>query len=247
MLDLKVTYFEKVIANTYRLNANDVKHSTFSFIAGQYINLFFTINNRIIKRSYSIISSPNDLPQIDLLIKLNNESELESYFEEKLKIGARIRASMPTGNLTYSTSQKEITDIVLIATGSGITPLFSIAKEFLASPNSKSAILFFGNRNENRILLYEEILKLINNHKEKLKVIHSLSAPGKNWKGSVGRLTPEFVLKSLPTDGIKKYHYYLCGQKEMISEMNSFFRKSGISKNHIHFEDHVSDFIEAGT
>jgi len=91
--------------------------------AGQHTSVTFEINGRRLRRSYSLSSAPNEeFPTIT--VKRHDGGVLSNALHEGLAPGTRIELAAPTG--TFSVPDPMPERLLLIAAGSGITPIRSI-------------------------------------------------------------------------------------------------------------------------
>src|SRR3989338_1472906 len=100
--------------------------STTNFIPGQYITLYFIENEKRIARPYSIASNPNELPIIDLYIKLITE-EGKGVFTKKLfssDIGTEFKVLKICGDFILDNEDNR--EIIMVCSGTGIGPYISM-------------------------------------------------------------------------------------------------------------------------
>ena len=86
----------------------------------------------------------------------------------------------PQGRFTYVDSQKRDDssgrDFLLLASGSGVTPILSIAETVLATGRAKDRVtLVYGNRNSDSIMFRDQVEYLKDRFLERCRVLHVLS------------------------------------------------------------------------
>ncbi|MBI1939775.1 MAG: ferredoxin--NADP reductase [Ignavibacteriales bacterium] len=211
-----------------------------NFTAGQFVTLLFNLDEEEIRRSFSISSSPLDLPQLRITIKRAEDGLASKHFLDEVKTGEIIKAFHPTGNFTIKIDPDKKRNAVFIGAGSGITPLYSMIKTILAAEPQGKIALIYGNRNESLIIFKDEIDMLAKAYKDSLQVEHFLSRPQNSWNGHVGRITKENListLKSLANIGYTEAEYYLCGPEGMMQSAAYALNELGINHHHIHTEN----------
>src|SRR5690606_40549899 len=111
----------------------------FAFRPGQYLTLALDIGGEEARRSYSICSAPGD-ETLSVGVKKVADGRFSSFVNEKLSVGDSIRVMPPEGRFTSLAGERH--DYILIAAGSGITPMLSIAKTVLGhEPDSTITLI----------------------------------------------------------------------------------------------------------
>ncbi len=209
----------------------------FSFKSGQYLTLRATINGNDERRSYSLSSSPFE-NEWTVAIKQVENGIFSTYANQELKVGQTIEVMTPTGNFHVNTSVEHKKSYVLIAAGSGITPIISIAKTVLHEEPNSEVTLFFGNKGFASIIFREEIEGMKNKFMERLRVVHVLSRESLGNAIQKGRIDSEKLIKlhkaflnNSPIDEI-----FVCGPEEMIQSVRDTFTEIVSDAKNIHFE-----------
>jgi ring-1,2-phenylacetyl-CoA epoxidase subunit PaaE len=160
-------------------------------------------------------------------VKAFKNGLVSKFMNEALKVGDHILVSEPRGHFTIDEKAKSI---VLIAAGSGITPVLSMAK--FAEATKVSAALIYGNRTVSAIMFKEEIEEL-----KSINCIHFLSGETKDGYRS-GRLDKDnftaVIKENLSI--LRSDAFYLCGPEEMIMDVRSTLEFFGVKSEKIHFE-----------
>jgi ring-1,2-phenylacetyl-CoA epoxidase subunit PaaE len=209
----------------------------FSFKSGQYLTLRATINGNDERRSYSLSSSPFE-NEWTVAIKQVENGIFSTYANQELKVGQTIEVMTPNGNFHVNTSVEHKKSYVLIAAGSGITPIISIAKTVLHEEPNSEVTLFFGNKGFASIIFREEIEGMKNKFMERLRVVHVLSRESLGNTIQKGRIDSEKLIKlhkaflnNSPIDEI-----FVCGPEEMIQSVRDTFTEIVSDAKNIHFE-----------
>ncbi|MCT4591845.1 MAG: FAD-binding oxidoreductase [Candidatus Gracilibacteria bacterium] len=193
----------------------------FNFKPGNFITAKVAENTF---RAYSIASSPNKLPELDLTIKLIENGIGSTYFDQ-LKTGDEVEFFGPFGHFIL---KKNNLKKIFIATGVGIAPM----RCFWQDIQNKSAMhLFFGCRYEKELMLEKEIQKNTN-----ITTEICISRPeNPDFKGTKGRVTD--LIKAKEADFFKNSEIYICGSTPMIDEVVKILTQDkNMPKEHIYFE-----------
>lgn len=161
-------------------------------------------------RAYSISSCPSE-NKLMFCIKINSGGVGGDYFDT-VEVGATVNANGPFPHLKYEGEDK----CIFIATGTGVTPVRSIIKEYYSE--GKDFTLLLGSKDKLHLYFNEEFEELT---KKGLKYIPILSR--ENWDGAQGH-----VQDHIPID--PEATYFLCGKPEMVSEMKKLLEEKGITK-----------------
>lgn len=209
----------------------------FSFTPGQYLTLKAMIDGEDIRRSYSLCSAPFE-NEWRVAIKQVCGGKFSTYANSKLKFGMELEVMNPMGNFLVETHPEHDKSYVLFASGSGITPILSIAKSILHDEPKSDITLFYGNKGFASIIFREELEALKNTYMDRLRIIHILSRESLGNDIQKGRITEEKThqlydafLAQTNVDSV-----YICGPEEMILGVKEAMLKKGIEESHIHFE-----------
>lgn len=214
----------------------DALRETFAFRPGQYLTLATDIDGKEARRSYSICSAPGE-PTLRVGVKRVADGRFSSFVNERLSVGDTIRVMPPEGRFTSLAGERH--DYVLIAAGSGITPMLSIAKTVLGHEPDSTITLIYGNRSTDTIMFREELEDLKDRHMRRFSVVHLLSREAQDVELFNGRidgvriteLANRGLIDVAAADGI-----FLCGPGEMIDEVSTALKALGVEEDRIRFE-----------
>lgn len=135
----------------------------FDFIAGQFINLFFPVEDTLIQRSYSLANSPAMSPTIELAVSYVSQGKASDYLFN-MPVGQSILCAGPFGRLTLREEQPK--RYILIGTGTGVTPYRSMLPELAKriKTDDVDVVLMLGARTPNDLLYRDEFLQYHQDH-----------------------------------------------------------------------------------
>ncbi len=215
----------KYISNIYNCKVIDITHLTdttfqitferpdFKFTSGQHI--IISLDGDLHDREYSICSSEEDLNMKILVKEVNG-----GYFTPLLKLvkkGDYLKIRGPHGRFCIDYENSLNKEIILIATGTGIAPFRSM---FFSYPKLNFKIIH-GIRYSNESYYRGEF-------KSKYLSCTSREAGG-DFKG---RVTDYIKSIKFPDNSI----FYLCGNFDMIYEVNNLLTSKGHNINSIFTE-----------
>lgn len=143
---------------------------------GRHITLRAEVDGAKVMRAYTPTSRIDQVGFFDLLIKTYEYGKMSSYLHS-LKPGDLVEVRGPVGRFKYSVNG--FSHIGLIAGGTGLTPCLQVVRTILQCPeysqDNTRFTLFFQNRCEQDILLYDELETLRAKYKHRLTVKYFLS------------------------------------------------------------------------
>ncbi len=106
---------------------------------------------------------------------------------------------------------------VMIATGTGIAPFRSMLFDYLGNGGTDDITLYWGLRHEEAVYWLDELTDLSLKYPN-FRFVLTLSKPSPTWQGAKGRVTDHVVQEESHLSGSD---FYLCGNQEMIKDMES--------------------------
>ena len=220
------------------------------YLPGQFLTFLLNINGQKMRRSYSMASSPHVDVSLAVSVKRVPGGLVSNYLCDRIRPGDVLETLEPMGTFTPKLDSKNRRTIVLIGAGSGITPLFSMAKSALhAEPNSR-VWLIYGNRNQESIIYKAHLDAMEKAHSpSRFSVTHVLSQPTAGWTGRDGRLnqhTLTSLLEDLPASERQNVSAYLCGPDGMMAEARQALSLVGVPTEQVFRESYVTAQVPVG-
>lgn len=209
------------------------------YTSGQFLTVIVTLENEIFKREYSFSSSPQVDKHLAITIKRVKDGKVSTFLTENVSRGDKISTLPPAGKFVPNLNLNQKRTVVLIGGGSGITPLFSMAKSILAIEQNSKVYLLYANRTENDIIFIDEWKKLRETYQGRFNNIDILSQPSSSWYGIKDKISKEnlsYYLEQLPVIFPKETEYYICAPKGLMTEVEEGLRILNIPSAKIHRE-----------
>ncbi|MEX6626842.1 2Fe-2S iron-sulfur cluster-binding protein [Tenacibaculum salmonis] len=206
----------------------------YNFIAGQYVTIKATLNDKEVRRAYSICASPNS-NQIKVAVKAVEKGVFSTYATTKLQENTTLEVSEPEGK--FILEPKANKNYIAFAAGSGITPVLSMIKTVLDNEASSTFTLVFGNKKAETTIFYDELNALSEAYPSQFNLHYIFSKEVRN-DSKLGRIDKNNVnhfVKDIHKD-ISFDATYICGPEEMINLVSETLQESGFDKETIHFE-----------
>ena len=206
------------------------------FSAGQHLTIKVTINGETLYRTFSISSIPNTDNSLTLTIKKIKGGKVTNYLAEHLEVGDSLEVTAPSGQFYLNPEPANQKHYVMIAGGSGITPIYSMIGTILKFEPKCKITLFYANRNSDSIIFKEKFEQWVIEFPNQLKVKYFLSEEEnlKNaTKGYITRISLEEIVNQYDKN---KLDFYLCGPEMMTNKLLEDLVYLGMAKENIHHE-----------
>eukprot|EP00249_Psilotum_nudum_P028968 c3901_g1_i1 orf=375-1412(-) len=146
-------------------------------------------------RPYTPISDSDAKGYFDLMVKIYPEGKMSKYIGS-LNPGDTLEVKGPISKFPYTPNMKK--NIGMIAGGTGITPMLQVVNKILNAEDDYTKVsLIYANISPEDILLKEKLDGLAAGHPN-FKVYYVVDNPTKDWKGGVGYISKDMILKGLP-------------------------------------------------
>jgi len=142
------------------------------FTAGQFVTV--EVPGTAATRAFSMASPPSESGSIDLVVRVLPGGAFFAALDERLAPGDRLRVSGPFGQLKVRLSHRPI---IMIAGGSGLAPIESMAADLADRRNTRPVTVFFGVQTA-ADLFHLERLEAIRGRMPGLEIVPVLSEPG---------------------------------------------------------------------
>jgi ring-1,2-phenylacetyl-CoA epoxidase subunit PaaE len=202
----------------------------FGFAAGQSL----TVRRGEERRTYSICAPAGAAPMIG--VREVAGGVVSGWLVHTLKAGDTLEVQVPSGTFTPDLSVPG--RHVLIAAGSGITPMMSIAASVLAADDKSTVTLLYGNRRSDTVMFADEVADLKDAHPARMQIVHVLSREPQEVELHSGRLDASRLTALLPAtvDVPAVDHWWLCGPHPMVTDAIEVLRGLGVDGARIHRE-----------
>jgi ring-1,2-phenylacetyl-CoA epoxidase subunit PaaE len=200
----------------------------FRFEPGQYL----TLKRGELRRSYSICAAPGEAPRVG--VRRVSGGVFSSWLHQQLRVGDTLEVMEPEGRFGAALRSAP-RRVLLVAGGSGITPILSMLKSLLQGDAATRVTLLYGNRRASSTMFKEEIEDLKNRHLTRLVIHPVFSREGADSPLHSGRLDAEkaktFMRLSGPVD-----QAFVCGPHAMNDEVQAALLAAGVAAERIHIE-----------
>jgi ring-1,2-phenylacetyl-CoA epoxidase subunit PaaE len=202
----------------------------FAFAPGQWL----TVCRGDERRSYSICAARGQAPRIG--VREVAGGAVSPWLVRDVRPGDIVDVLAPAGSFTPDLAAPG--NHVLLAAGSGITPMLSIAASVLAADDKSTITLIYGNRRADTVMFADEVADLKDIHPARMRVVHVLSREAHEVELFNGRLDAGKLRTLLPAlvDIPAVDHWWLCGPLGMAVDAATVLDALGVPSRRVHRE-----------
>ncbi|MBX3444833.1 MAG: precorrin-3B synthase [Planctomyces sp.] len=230
--DLKVLEIvqETPDVKTFRLDNRDAGIPL--DFAGQFAKVCINVDGEELWRSFTISSPPTRRDTIDLTIKRNPAGRVSNHLFDCVEAGGMLRIKGAQGGFFFDPA-RHVEPLGLVSAGSGITPMMSIVRSLIDSGIERPCWFLHGARTPADIIFHDECRRLAEQH-PRFHYVVTLSQPGDDWPGPVGRLELQHVIEATPSPAAARW--FLCGPNDFMENLSRGLRDLGAPESRIHTE-----------
>ena len=207
------------------------------FWAGQYVDITVTTQaGETITRSFSMANPPLQAQRLEFIIKKYPEGKFSGELDSGgVRVGAAVSLVGPYG--TCFRREGRSGPLILVGAGSGMSPIWAILRDHLASGEQRPVYFFYGARTRADLFYLEEIEALRRKHPEVafIPVLSHADDDGQ-WTGERGFVHErvDARLKQLALDGAGDV--YACGPPPMIDALQPVLFMNGFEAERVFFD-----------
>jgi uncharacterized protein len=218
--------FQLAIAKTGKNLIDD------SVVSTQTIVRCYSLSDRPEPSCYRVtikrIPSPLNKPEMPPGVASN-------YFHDQVQVGTILKVKAPAGH--FFIDPDPAINIVLIAGGIGITPMFSMLRWCIENQPTRNIYLYFGLRHGKEHSFKMQLEQLANAHPNfRLNVLYSQpgadDVQGRDFQHA-GRIDVDLLRRTLPHG---RHQFYICGPAAMMENLVPAIESWGVPQQDIRFE-----------
>jgi 3-ketosteroid 9alpha-monooxygenase subunit B len=202
----------------------------YAYRPGQFLTLRIPADEGGLARCYSLSSSPhpaNPGQRIAVTVKRVADGRGSNWLCDHAAPGLELDTLPPAGTFTPRSLD---TDLLLVAAGSGITPVMSILRTALATGTGRLT-LCYANEHERSVIFADQLRRLTAAHPDRLSVVH--------WLTSLQGLPTSAGLAALLAPYADR-EVFLCGPAAFMAAVTHGLRELSVPRARIHIERFAS-------
>jgi 3-ketosteroid 9alpha-monooxygenase subunit B len=176
-----------------------------------------------VARCYSLCSSPFTGDALTVTVKRTDGGYASNWLCDNAHAGMHLHVLAPSGTFVPKNLDA---DFLLLAAGSGITPMMAICKSALAEGSGKVALVY-ANRDEKSVIFSATLRELAAKYPDRLTVVHWLeTVQGLPSSAALGTLTAPFAGREA----------FICGPGPFMAAAEDAAKSAGTPADKIHIE-----------
>jgi len=237
---------DDAVAVTFKLPMGETLH----YQAGQYITVSKWLNGEQQTRCYSLCTSPHtsgEKGELTVGVRHTPGGLVSGFINEALQAGDELIVKGPFGDFVYPPVRAKgqvanIDNLVLIAAGSGITPMLSILEAALHDSSASVIHLIYASGSIESMMFLPQIEALLTNYANRLKVTYVVEKNNLLSTDMQGRLDSKRLISLLPSSA--NTEFYVCGPEGLKNMVVETLASKDISVNRVHVEQFVATVTE---
>ena len=224
MARVRVVEVVRETADAHTLVLEPLDGDRFDYRPGQFLTVRVpTERPGGAARCYSLCSSPVRDTRLKVTVKRTRDGYASNWLCDNVVAGSDLEVLPPAGTFVPRDLDE---DVLLVAGGSGITPVLSILKTVLHAGRGRVALLY-ANRDESSVIFRDELVALASEFPDRLVVVH--------WLESVQGLPTEPALRPLLTPYDDR-PAYVCGPGVFMELATRTLSGLGVPRERVHQE-----------
>jgi len=176
-----------------------------------------------VARCYSLCSSPFTGEPLTVTVKRTADGYASNWLCDNAHPGMRMHVLAPSGTFVPKTLDA---DFLLLAAGSGITPMMAILKSALTEGGGQ-VLLVYANRDEGSVIFGAALRELAAKYPDRLTVVH--------WLESVQGLPSAVALGGLVSPYTGR-DAFICGPGPFMAAAEEALKSAGAAPERVHIE-----------
>ena len=205
----EVKAIERLGGNVLRLTLTP--ENPLAYHPGQYVTLW---RDDQVARSYSLASLPDEGQALEFHIQVLPNGKFSHWLSQEARPGDRLEVQEAVGSCFYTPALRDA-NLLLVATGTGLAPLWGIVREALRQGHRGEIRLMHGARQCDGLYLHEDLQHLAARH-DNLHYHASVLQP-EGCTAVDTRPLDELVTKVV--GDFSGWHSYLCGAPELVNQL----------------------------
>src|SRR5260221_3644554 len=196
------------------------------YLPGQFVTLALPTRRDTLYRSYSLCGDGDVRQPWELTVKRIEMGAVSTHFYNSVREGTLLYSSLPRGTFTLPKDLGPESALMMIAMGSGITPIMGMLRALAHKPPEERPLvqLHYASRSEEDIIFGAE-LDDMDPDQTWLRQRHYLSSEG-------NRMTVDDIVASAGRMA-RRANWYVCGAESLKGELQARLDRLGVPEQQV--------------
>ncbi|HYE54672.1 MAG TPA: ferredoxin--NADP reductase [Chitinophagaceae bacterium] len=218
---------------TFVLDSGEQK---IDYKAGQYLTFVFDMHGHEVRRSYSIASSPVlDEPLAITFKRVQNGAVSRPLFDAAQE-GDVLLTTGAAGFFVLPQQLERGVQLMFMAAGSGIVPIFSMIKTALHLHPGVPVVLIYSNRSEPDTIYYRELLQLQERFADTFRIQFLFSSSANLMLARLNKELVEVLVRQYAVVPLNNLRFYICGPFAYMRMIEMELHTMGVRGEHLRKE-----------
>jgi NAD(P)H-flavin reductase len=208
---------------------------------GHVLGLGLKVDSGYIRHAYTVSRGEARTRKFEHLYRVISQGRLTPRLS-RLPVGASLFFHGPF----HTPIQREIRPaaerIILIATGTGVGPIFGYAEKALSDGETRPMTLYGGFREESHVCLADDLEMLARRHAN-FEWHYTVTNPSTTWQGYTGRVT-DWIPDEIGRHGLQTHHFHLVGNGDMVHLVRKALLRVGVLPERVSIETYFNHHAE---
>ena len=200
---------------------------TYRYLPGQFCTVRAHVDGDLdgdpVLRCYSMSSAPATDTRLAVTVKRVAGGAMSNWLHDRVAVGDTLELMPPSGTFV---AKPNTTPLVALCGGSGVTPVYSLVKEALASGPRRVRVLY-ANRDADSVIFRAGFDQLAAAHPDRIDVRHHLDT-------DAGYLTADAIAEFVGAD--TGADFYICGPTPFMDLAEAALAAAGVPAEQISIE-----------
>lgn len=218
------------------------KEALWDFVPGQHLPIRLVTEQGDLQRTYSLSMAPSQKSnQYRISVKREPKGKASSFLHDQIRVGDVIQARKPAGDFVLeSVSETDSRTVVLLSTGVGVTPMFSMLQHLNNTKSNRRVVWIHGARNGAHHTFQDQVKQIAKDKDNATSMVQThvvYSKPRDQDVGSydsTGRMNAKLVKDIVPD--LEKADFYICGPLAFMASLQDGLERHGVDPQYIHYE-----------
>lgn len=207
--------------------------------AGQYLTFVKKTSQEEIRRSYSIVSSPQLNEPLSIGVKRIENGFFSRELIDHAKHGDELLTTGAGGFFTLPDDTSNTQQIFFLAAGSGITPIYSLLKTVLHFHQHIHVVLIYSNSSPQKTIFFSQLNELKQKFPKKFHLQFLFSNSIDLLMARLNRKLLAELTKAHSVCSFNQTLFYICGPEAYMRMCTYTLQEEDVPKENIRKEDFV--------